>query len=72
MEPRASSTSRNFFRLAFIALCSAVLGWASIDAILADRDDFSLTEFCQGSSEQPRLACISEHQTDRSPMPPQG
>lgn len=72
METRTPKPPIKPFRFVVPLLCAAALGWAACTAYLNDRDEISLSEFCKGPSERPRLACMNVRPADASPMPPQG
>ncbi|EPV8691073.1 hypothetical protein ACWAUP_004788 [Pseudomonas aeruginosa] len=72
METRAVRSSRRPLLLSVLVLCIAALVWFVSNAHQADREEISLTEFCKGESEKPRLACMNIQPADATPMPPQG
>ena len=72
METRAARFSRRPLLLSVLVLCMAALVWFASNALQADREGLSLTEFCKGASELPRLACMNIQPADATPMPPQG
>ncbi len=72
MVNRATRSSRRPLLLSVLALGIAALVWFVSNAHQADREEISLTEFCKGESEKPRLACMSYQASDAAPLPPQG
>lgn len=72
METRAARSSRRPLLLSVLVLGIAALVWFFSNAHQGDRDEISLTEFCKGESELPRLACMNIRPADATPMPPQG
>lgn len=72
METRAARFSRRPLLLSVLVLGIAALVWLVSNAHQREHDEISLTEFCKGESEKPRLACMNIRPADATPMPPQG
>lgn len=72
MKARAARPSRRPLLLSVLVLGIAALVLFVSNAYQASRKEISLTEFCKGESELPRLACMNIQPADATPMPPQG
>lgn len=69
---RDARSSRRPLLLSVLVLCIVALVWFASNSYQAERNEISLTEFCKGESEKPRLACMNIQPADATPMPPQG